>query len=157
MCKTWGFRYSRLAIYPATPGINMYKQGGLSKPPYKHAATILRMSGSAFPSLMILSTLFSHNQSPTSLMRSILLAIIALAFCSPSFASASIHMVQTHFPETQKWILISVLSLLSTMMSQKSLDLLNRAHYDNLDSDNLDLDDQAAIMEIGCKLQELAN
>jgi len=34
MCKTWGFGYSRLAIYPATPGINMYKQGGLSKPPY---------------------------------------------------------------------------------------------------------------------------
>jgi len=34
MCKTWGFGYSRLAIYLATPGINMYKQGGLSKPPY---------------------------------------------------------------------------------------------------------------------------
>ena len=34
MCKTWGFGYSQLAIYPATPGINMYKQGGLSEPPY---------------------------------------------------------------------------------------------------------------------------
>ena len=34
MCKTWGFGYSRLAIYLATPSINMYKQGGLSEPPY---------------------------------------------------------------------------------------------------------------------------
>jgi len=34
MCKTWGFGSSRLAIYLATPGINMYKQGGLSEPPY---------------------------------------------------------------------------------------------------------------------------
>jgi len=52
MYKTWGFRYSQLAIYLATPSINMCKQGGLSKPPYTNVARIfnvLRLSSSPIP------------------------------------------------------------------------------------------------------------